>query len=370
MSNLTESRTALLFKPFAINNLALSNRIVMAPMTRTKSPGGIPGPEVAAYYRRRAEGGVGLIVTEGTYVPHPAAGFHPSVPRFYGEQSLAGWKRVVDEVHLAGGKIFPQLWHVGVTPAAKGIIPPDSMGPSGLANRGQKISEPMTQQDIDNVVRAFGEAALSAQRLGFDGVEIHGAHGYLIDQFFWDGTNQRTDGYGGDLVARTRFAVEVIREVRSQVGPEFPVCLRYSQWKQQDYNAKLAKNPAELEQFLAPLTAAGVDLFHCSQRRFWEPEFEGSSLNLAGWTKKLTGKPTVTVGSITLNEEFTHTFRSEDTAAATGIDELLERLEREEFDLVAIGRSLIVNPAWPRIIQRGAIDELLPYQRDVLAQLI
>ena len=154
------------------------------------------------------------------------------------------------------------------------------------------------------------------------------------------------------------------------MGPEFPICLPYSQWKQQDYNAKLAHTPAELERFLAPLTGAGVDLFHCSQRRFWEPEFEGSSLNLAGWTKKLTGKPTVTVGSITLNMEFTSTFRSSETAAATGIDELLERLEREEFDLVAIGRSLIVNPTWPQIIQRGAIDELLPYQRDVLAQLI
>jgi len=369
MSNLAENRTAVLFQPFTLRNLTLSNRIVMAPMTRSKSPQGIPGPEVAAYYRRRAKGGVGLIVTEGTYVPHPAAGFYPDVPHFYGEESLAGWKLVVEEVHLAGGRIFPQLWHVGLTPAANGTIPTGAMGPSGLAKRGEKIAEPMTQQDIDNVIRAFGEAALSAKRLGFDGVEIHGAHGYLLDQFFWEGTNQRTDGYGGDLVARTRFATEVIREVRTQVGPEFPVCLRFSQWKQQDYNAKLAQNPAELERFLAPLTAAGVDLFHCSQRRFWEPEFEGSSLNLAGWTKKLTGKPTVTVGSITLNEEFTSTFRSAETAAATGIDELLERLEREEFDLVAIGRSLIVNPSWPQIVQRGAIKELQPYQRDVLAQL-
>ena len=370
MSNLTESRTAILFKLFVLKNLVLPNRIVMAPMTRSKSPDGIPGPDVAAYYRRRAEGGVGLIVTEGTYVPVPTAGFYPGVPHFYGEQALAGWKRVVEEVHQVGGKIFPQLWHVGLTPASGGKIPFGAIGPSGLANRGEKITEPMTQKEIDDVVRAFGEAALSAQRLGFDGVEIHGAHGYLLDQFFWDGTNQRTDAYGGDLVARTRFAVEVIREVRSQVGPEFPVCLRFSQWKQQDYNAKLAQSPEELERFLAPLTAAGVDLFHCSQRRFWEPEFEASSLNLAGWTKKLTGKPTVTVGSITLNAEFTSTFRSAETAAATGIDELLERLEREEFDLVAIGRSLIVNPNWPQIIQRGAIDELLPYQRDVLAQLI
>ena len=232
MSDLTRSLTPLLFKPFTIKDLVLPNRIVMAPMTRSKSPEGIPGPDVAAYYRHRAEGGVGLIVTEGTYVPHPAAGFYPDVPHFYGEPSLAGWKRVVGEVHQAGGKIFPQLWHVGLTPAADGKISPAAIGPSGLANRGEKITEPMTQQDIDDVVHAFGEAALSAQRMGFDGVEIHGAHGYLLDQFFWDGTNQRTDGYGGDLVARTRFAVEVIREVRSQVGPEYPICLRYSQWKQ------------------------------------------------------------------------------------------------------------------------------------------
>lgn len=370
MSNLSRRGSAPLFRSFSIKDLVLSNRIVMAPMTRSKSPGGIPGPKVADYYRRRAEGGVGLIVTEGTYVPHPAAGVYSDVPHFYGEQSLAGWKQVAEDVHRAGGRIFPQLWHVGLVPASDGTFRPGAMGPSGLAKPGEKIGEPMTQRDINETVRAFGEAARSAQLLGFDGVEIHGAHGYLLDQFFWDGTNQRTDGYGGDLVARTRFAAEVIREVRSQVGPEFPICLRFSQWKLQDYNAKLAQSPAELERFLTPLSAAGVDFFHCSQRRYWEPEFEGSSLNLAGWTKKLTGKPTITVGSITLNEEFTSTFRSAETASVAGIDELLERLEREEFDLVAIGRSLIVNPSWPAIVRRGAVDELLPYQRDVLAQLV
>lgn len=370
MSHLVDSLTAPLFKPFAVKNLNLSNRIVMAPMTRCKSPQGIPRADVAAYYRRRAEGGVGLIITEGTYIQHPVAGSYPDVPHFYGEESLAGWKHVVEEVHGAGGKIFPQIWHVGLTPAYDGTFRPGAMGPSGLGNPGEKMAEPMTQQDIDAVVRAFGEAAGSAQRLGFDGVEIHGAHGYLVDQFLWDGTNQRTDGYGGGLVARTRFAVEAIRAVRSQVSPDFPVCLRFSQWKLQDFNAKLAQNPAELERLLAPLTAAGVDIFHCSQRRFWEPAFEGSSLNLAGWTKKVTGKPTITVGSITLNEEFTQAFRSAETATVTGIDELLERLEREEFDLVAIGRSLIVNPDWPALIQRGAVRELLPFQRDVLAELV
>lgn len=339
-------------------------------MTRRKSPAGVPGIEVAAYYRRRAEGGTALIVTEGTYIPHPGAGFYPEVPHFYGEASLAGWKRVTDEVHAAGGRIFPQLWHMGLAVPAGQQAGPNAVGPSGLLKPGEQIREPMTQQEIDEVVKAYGEAAASAERLGFDGLEIHGAHGYLIDQFLWEGTNQRTDRYGGDLVRRTRFAVEVIQEIRRNVSPDFPVCLRFSQWKLQDYAAKLARTPQELELLLEPLSAAGVDLFHCSQRRFWEPEFEGSTLNLAGWTKKLTGKPAISVGSVALNQEFTTSSRTGELAVNTGIDDLLERMERDEFDLIAVGRSLIVNPDWPFIVRRGAIDELKPYQRDVLQQLL
>jgi len=376
MSVAVESRTAALFRPLQLKQLTLANRIVMAPMTRSKSPRGVPGENVAAYYRRRAEGGVGLIMTEGTYVPHPGAGAYPDVPHFYGDEALAGWKRVAEEVHAAGGRIFPQLWHCGLVPVG-GKLNPDAVGPSGFLKPGVKATdparcgEPMTQADIDRVVRAFGEAAASAQRLGFDGVEIHGAHGYLLDQFFWEGTNQHTDIYGGGrLVDRTRFAVEVIREIRRNVGSDFPVCQRFSQWKLQDYTARLAQTPNELEQFLAPLVEAGVDLFHCSQRRFWEPEFEGSDLNLAGWTKKLTGRPTITVGSVTLSQEFTRSFGIAETAAVTGIGELLDRLERDEFDLVAVGRSLIVNPAWPAMVRRGAIQELRPFQRDVLAELV
>jgi 2,4-dienoyl-CoA reductase-like NADH-dependent reductase (Old Yellow Enzyme family) len=370
MTTASDKRLDVLFRPFHVRQLELRNRIVMAPMTRTKSSGGIPGENVAVYYRRRAEGGVGLIVTEGTYVNHAGAGFHPDVPRFHGDQSLQGWQRVANEVHSAGGKIFPQLWHVGLVPAMGMPLGPDAVGPSGFVKPGEKAAEPMTQADIDAVVRAFGEGAAAAERLGFDGVEIHAAHGYLIDQFFWEATNRRTDAYGGDLKARTRFATEIVREIRRNVSPEFPVCLRFSQWKLQDYAARLAQTPAELEHFLEPLVSAGVDLFHCSQRRFWEPEFEDSPLNLAGWAKKLTGKPTITVGSVTLDMEFTSSFRSPETAAVTGIDELLARMEREEFDLVAIGRSLIVNPSWPALVQRGGVAELRPFQRDALAELV
>jgi 2,4-dienoyl-CoA reductase-like NADH-dependent reductase (Old Yellow Enzyme family) len=365
-----ERDSSVLFQPFQVKTLALRNRIVMAPMTRSKSPGGIPGPEVAAYYRRRAEGEVGLIVTEGTYVAHPGAGPDPNVPRFYGEASLAGWRRVVEEVHEAGGKIVPQLWHVGLARMPNSPMWPGAVGPSGISPSGEKIAEPMTQREIDEVIRAWGESAESAKQLGFDGLEIHGAHGYLLDQFFWEVTNRRTDGYGGDLVARTRFAVEIIQEIRRRVGEAFPIILRFSQWKLFDYSVKLARTPEELQRFLEPLVRAGVDVFHCSQRRFWEPEFEGSSLNLAGWTKKLTGKPTITVGSVTLDQEFMTSFMTPDTSSVTGIDELIDRMERGEFDLVAIGRSLIVNPSWPKQVKRGRLQELLPFQRNVLAELV
>jgi len=355
------STAEALFRPFHLKGLTLANRIVMAPMTRSHSPHGVPGPDVAAYYARRAEGDVGLIITEGTYINHPAAGFDPNVPHFYGERAPAGWRRVVEQVHRSGGRIFPQLWHVG-TMVSQGQQPPEGIQPIGPGS--------MTQQAIDAVIEAFAQGARDAQSLGFDGVELHGAHGYLIDQFFWDATNPRSDQYGGDLVSRTRFAIEIIQAVRKSVGPDFPLMLRWSQWKLQDFEAKLARNPDELERFLRPLVDAGVDAFHCSTRRFWEPEFAGSGLNLAGWTKKLTGKPSITVGSVTLNQDLMTSFGSADTAGVTNIDNLLERLERDEFDLVAIGRSLIVNPTWPGIVRRGAWSELQPFNRDVLAELI
>lgn len=361
--------TAALFQPFQLQGLVLPNRLVMAPMTRSKSPGGVPGADVAAYYRRRAEGGTGLLITEGTWVPHATAGSMPDVPRFHGADALAGWQRVAEEVHAAGGRIFPQLWHTGIA-ASKNAPDFFTASPSGLWLPGDERGAPAGQTLIDEIVAAFGIAARSARDLGFDGVEIHGAHGYLIDQFLWNATNRRCDGYGGDLRSRTRFAVQVIEEVRRQVGPGYPISLRFSQWKMQDYDAKLAATPQELGEMLLPLAAAGVDIFHCSTRRFWEAEFPGSSLNLAGWTRKLTGRPTITVGSVTLSEVFTTTSRSEEGASVTGVDELVARLERGEFDLVAIGRALIANPDWPDLVRRGALDRLKPFQKDVLRDLV
>ncbi|MEV5435019.1 NADH:flavin oxidoreductase [Streptomyces sp. NPDC052682] len=364
--SLTESPAAraaeILSRPVAINGLTVPNRIAMAPMTRMFSPGGIPGEDVVSYYARRAAAGVGLIVTEGTYVGHPSAGQSDRVPRFHGEEQLAGWAKVAEAVHAAGGTIVPQLWHIGMV-RKQGEPPfPDApaLGPSGLRLDGSEAGTAMTQRDIDDVIGAFAEAAAAAERIGFDGVEIHGAHGYLVDQFLWAGTNRRTDAYGGDPVARTRFAAEIVAAVRETVSPEFPVIFRYSQWKQEAYDARLAETPEELEAILTPLAAAGVDAFHASTRRYWLPEFEGSDLNLAGWSKKLTGKPSLTVGSVGLNGDFIKAFQGQG-AEVGSLDNLLERLERDEFDLVAVGRALLQDPEWAAKVLDGRVGELTAY---------
>jgi 2,4-dienoyl-CoA reductase-like NADH-dependent reductase (Old Yellow Enzyme family) len=370
----------ILFSPFTLNGVTLPNRIVMAPMTRNFSPHGVPGPDVAAYYRRRAEGGVGLILTEGTSPNHPQAANMPQIPHLYGTDALAGWARVVEGVHDAGGRIFSQIWHVGaVQGQTEPKLPVSPISPSGLLKPGVKIGEAMTLAEIEAMIGAYSQAAVEAQRVGFDGIELHGAHGYLIDQFFWQGTNQRTDKYGGDLVGRTRFAVEVIQECRRRTGPKFPIQLRFSQWKLQDYAARLVTTPDELSRFLAPLATAGLDAFHCSTRRFWDPEFEGSDMNLAGWTKKLTGKPTITVGSVSLDVDFVVSFgrlpKPESGASGNGegpaeeMDHLAEMLARGDFDLVAVGRAMLADSSWAAKVRDGRFGELSAFSPEVLKTL-
>jgi len=364
-----------LFRPFTLNGLTLPNRIVMAPMTRWRSPDGLPGPDVAAYYRRRAENECGLIITEGTTVNHPVASYSVRVPAFHGE-ALQGWKRIVDAVHSAGGRIMPQLWHVGIARRPNQDYPNrhlPSLSPSGLfLPDKQQVAPPATREEIQIVIGAFAAAARDARELGFDGIEVHGAHGYLFDQFFWEPINRRDDEYGGGLEGRTRFAVETIRAIRREVGNDFPFILRLSQWKEQDYSAKLARTPEELEELLDILAAAGVDAFHCSQRRYWEPEFPGSDLNLAGWAKRLTGKPSIAVGSVGLSGELVTRGNESlsQQAAVTGIDALLDRMERNEFDLIAVGRALLADPAWARKVHEQRFDELQPYTRASLENLV
>lgn len=364
--------TDSLFRPFSLKSLNIKNRIVMAPMTRAFSPDGVPTDEVAAYYQKRAEGEVGLILTEGTVIDRVSASNDANIPHFYGEDSLGGWKKVVQQVHGAGGSIAPQIWHMGIMDNHPGgWLPAQPFeGPSGINRPGFHNGNTMTEKDIEETILAYGNAAAEAKRLGFDSVELHGAHGYLIDQFFWDATNLRTDGYGGKTLAeRSRFGKEVIKEVRRQVGEDFAVIIRLSQFKQFDYTHKLAKTPQEMEAWLNPLVEAGADILHCSQRRFWEPEFEGSDLNFAGWAKKITGQTTITVGSVGLTGEFMAAFAGE-SSEPSSLDELLRRMDRGDFDLVAVGRPLLSDPSWVRKIKDGRTNELKGFTKEALSELV
>ncbi|MDI9932947.1 NADH:flavin oxidoreductase [Rhodococcus sp. IEGM 1354] len=369
--------TAGLFEPFEVKSLKLRNRFAMAPMTRAFSPDGIPGPDVAEYYRKRAAGGTGLIITEGTYIPDPAAGPHTRVPRIYGDASLEGWKGVVDAVHAEGSAIIPQLWHLGVERGTEPRLFPDvtTVSPSGIALDGSSVGRAFTDADLDELTSHWVQAAVNAKNTGFDGLELHGAHGYLLDEFLWATTNLRDDEFGGSLGARTRFPAQVVAAIRAAVGEDFAIVYRFSQWKSNHFDARLAENPAELDRVLSPLVDAGVDVLHASTRRHWDPAFPeldgvDGKLGLAGWTRKLTGVPTITVGSVGLDSVFTSAWSEDAASGVTGLDALAGQFHDGEFDLVAVGRALLSDPEWVNKVGDGRVDERIEFTRDHIRNLV
>jgi 2,4-dienoyl-CoA reductase-like NADH-dependent reductase (Old Yellow Enzyme family) len=344
----TTNPLGLLLTPTSFAGLPLRSRFVMAPMTRYRSPGGVPTPEVAAYYGRRAANGIGLIITEGILVDHPSAGHETNVPRLTAGPAEEGWRRVTGEVHAAGGRIAAQLWHEGsAREPVDGIL---AWTPSGVPAG----SHAMSPQDTDALLGAYTDAARVAVNAGFDAVEIHAAHGYLLDEFLWPHTNRRTDRLGGSVAARAAFPAEVIRSIRAVIPATMPLIVRFSQFKERDFDARIAETPAELAVILEAFATAGADALHASQRRFADPVFPGSPRNLAGWARHITGLPSITVGSVGLTRDFLH---SDD------LRELLRRLDESEFDLVALGRALLGNPAWVTLAAEGRLQEINDYQK-------
>jgi 2,4-dienoyl-CoA reductase-like NADH-dependent reductase (Old Yellow Enzyme family) len=349
------------FEPLRLRGMTVRNRVAMAPMTREFSPSGVPGADVVDYYRRRAAGGVGLIVTEGVGIDHPAAVDGTGIPHMYGDAALAGWKAVVDAVHAEGAAIVPQLWHQGCLRDPDRSVFPDDRGhrPSGLWGtpgvvsyeeayiaRVSRPTDPMTDEEIADVIAAYARSARNAAAAGFDGIAIHGAHGYLIDSFFWRDTNRRADRFGGDARARAAFGVEVVRAIRREVGEALPIIFRFSQHKQQDYKARFADTPDELDAMLGALADAGVDLFDASTRRFDMIAFSGSGLTLAGWARKLTGRPSMAVGGIGLDRQ-------------DSLDDVRRLFDRGMFDMIAVGRALLSDPQWARKARAG--EPFLPF---------
>ena len=219
-----------LFEPFVAGDLSLPNRVVMAPLTRNRAPGAVPTPLMATYYSQRAS--AGLLITEATPVSHQGQGY-ADVPGLYSPEQIAGWQRVTQAVHDAGGKIVVQLWHVGRV--SHNDLQPDGgapVAPSAIRAKTKTVlivdgvptfvdtSEPraLTLDELPGIVQDFRQAALNAIEAGFDGVEIHAANGYLIDQFLKTGSNQRTDAYGGSIENRARLLLQVVKAVTDAIG--------------------------------------------------------------------------------------------------------------------------------------------------------
>ncbi|MGD8396723.1 MAG: 12-oxophytodienoate reductase [Candidatus Eiseniibacteriota bacterium] len=386
-----------LFEPIRLGQLALRNRVVMAPMTRRMAAeDGIPTDAMVAYYRRRAAGEVGLIVSEGTAIDDRHAWDTLTVPRFETDAQLDGWRRVVEAVHAEDGAFAPQLWHTGRL--AYHPIGPSAcdMGPRKDGTPRPPV-KPMDEGDFEQVLAAYAHAARAARAIGCDALEIHGAHGYLLDSFLSPGPNERTDRYGGSFEHRMRFPLEVVRVVRDAVGPGFPVIYRFSQWRVDAHEELKFKTPDELAVWVTALREAGVDILHVSTARAIDPGFPDledpentedaqhaehgedaertvgpgdRALSLAGWSQRLSDLPAIAVGSVTVGFTMPETRDAGGVAPVADPAPAIAMVERGEVELLAIGRALIANPDWVKVVRDAGWRELRPYEQTMLGTLV
>ena len=341
--------------------ITLGNRFVMPAMQRGWCDDGCPTSLMAEYYRRRVDGGVSLIIGESCAVDHPSSTYRPNGAARMDARCAGGWARCVSAVREAGGAMLIQLWHEG---AVRKQVPDDheSLSPSGFLSADVHNGRAATLGELDDITDAYVRAALLSRDLGASGVEIHCAHGYLLDLFLWAVTNRRTDKFGGDVSGRVAFPASIVRAIRRATGPDFVISVRFSQWKESDFNAQVATTPDELGILVAAFERAGADLLHVSARRFFEPAWEGSDLSIAGWTRSLARIPVITVGSVGLDRDVITNLAG--VARATGLAGLAElgrRFLEGEFDLVAVGRCNLSDPEWVNKVRDGRFAELRPF---------
>jgi len=357
---------SMLFSPIVLRGRRLANRVVMAPMTRRKAADdGIPTAAMAAYYARRAAGGVGLIVSEGVAIDDRHAFDTRTVPRMVTPQQIEGWRRVVEAVHAEGGAFATQLWHTGRLAADP--IGPSQEPPREHRGRMRPAVRAMKDEDFAQVLEAYRHAAAASAAIGCDAVEIHGAHGYLLDSFLDERLNSRDDGWGGDATRRMAFPLAVARAVRTAIGQATPLIYRFSQWRTDDYQSSKWRSPSDLAIWVEALRTAGVDVLHVSTRRATDVAFEEHpQRTLAGWTRRLSSLPTIAVGSVGL-----HRAGQGPDAPFVVADPSpeLALLARGEADMLAVGRMLIANPTWPHLVRDGVEEQLVPYDTQMLATL-
>ncbi|MCH6472392.1 NADH:flavin oxidoreductase [Sinomonas terrae] len=343
---------APLWSPLQLGSTHLGNRVALAPMTRiSATEEGLATAKMASYYEAFARGGFALLITEGIYPDTAHSQGYLYQPGLATDDQARSWTTVVEAVHAAGAKIFAQLMHAG-SQAQGSRFAETTIGPSAVAPKGAqldfyrgdgpyRVPAEITRQQMDEVLQGFVAAALRAEEAGFDGVEIHGANGYLLDQFLTDYLNLRTDEYGGSPQNRVRFPAEVARTVRQALRPETTVGVRVSQSKVSDHDHRWAGGAEEAEVIFSSLGATGVDFIHTTEHRAYAPAFGLQGPSLAALAKQHSGLPVIANGHL------------DDPETAVSM------LTDHAADVVALGKAALGNRDWPDRARNGRpLDEL------------
>ncbi|MEE7456811.1 NADH:flavin oxidoreductase [Methylorubrum populi] len=338
------ANTDSLFTATDINGVSLRNRLAVAPMTRVSADeDGTATETMARYYERFARGGFGLVVTEGIYTDKAFAQGYFHQPGITDEGQAQAWRPVVDAVHRHGTRFFAQLMHAGAI--SQGNRSRDAtVGPSAVQPKGQQMEfyrgkgaypmpAAMTEEQIADAVEGFAASAARALSAGFDGIEIHGANGYLIDQFLTDYANRRDDRWGGDTRRRTTLVRSVFEAVRARVGAAVPVGVRISQGKVNDFTHKWAGGDQDAEAIFGTLAEAGASYIHVTEHKVWEPAFDGGRDSLVALARRYAPHvPLIANGGV------------QDAARA-------QEVMAAGADIVALGKAALANPDFPNRIR-------------------
>jgi 2,4-dienoyl-CoA reductase-like NADH-dependent reductase (Old Yellow Enzyme family) len=344
----------ILFTKTAIGTVTLNNRVALAPMTRTSAtPEGLATEEMAKYYAKFASGGFGLIITEGAYPDETYSQGYLNQPGIANQAQVDAWRQVTDAVHQEGSHIIVQLMHAGALSQGN-IHKNETVAPSAVQPKGEQLDiyggsgpfpmpREITKDEIKELIHSFAESAKRAVAAGFDGVEIHGANGYILDQFLTDYTNQRTDEYGGSVENRVRLLVEVAKKVREVVGPHIVVGIRIAQSKVNDYDHKWHGGEWDAEVIFKSVAEAGLDYIHVTEYDITRPAFMDGGPTLAELAKKYSKLPVIANGNL------------EDPDKASAL------LQLGYADIISLGKGALANHDWPQRIAEGKdLDELYP----------
>jgi 2,4-dienoyl-CoA reductase-like NADH-dependent reductase (Old Yellow Enzyme family) len=327
-----------LFTPARLGSLFLGNRLAVAPMTRVSAGAqGLVTHQMIDYYRGFAEGGFGLIITEGLYTDRVYSQGYQGQPGLTCRAQTESWMPLNQALHAAGARSIAQLMHAGALSQFNDFNT-DTAGPSAVKPRGQQmgfydgeggyaIPRAMTQSDIDAAIAGFAQAAQRAQAAGFDGVEIHGANGYLLDQFLSAGSNERTDGYGGAPQNRVRLILEVLAAVREATSAEFVIGVRISQKKVNDDQHLWPEGEAAAAAIFGAIGQAGADYIHTTEPGAEQAAFKGTA-SLASLAARFSGLPVIANGGVSQAEQAQHL------------------LDKHQATLVAVGKAALANPDW------------------------